>query len=698
MNEVGAKMQTFTYHLGQEPPTVFLRSEGRVWLGRLFGLACGLCGRDEGPAQARGLALVDTNLGRCEADGLALMDSALNDEEVRLVWQALDGALRLESHWAFSRQSGLWSRRDRLTNCGPRPLTLHRYLARFVFSPGRYQVYSQGSRWSAENQGRWQDLPHGSLVLGCEGGRTTQGGTPFLALREMGQGGGVGFHLLPQGNWRIRARAQTAAGDSWPFVVVELGPADEALRLELPAGATLEMPTILFHSLPEGEVHLAAPKLHAYLLGQVITQGKKAPVVYNTWFDAFDDLHLPRLRRQLAAARELGCEVFTVDAGWYGAGEGNWAAQTGDWREKPDAAFRGRMADFAEEVRAAGLGFGLWVEPERIGPAAPILREHPEWFLPGTGGFSYPNLQDKRAYAYILGELTRLAETYKLAWMKVDFNFSLGIDPSGGEFYAYYAAWYRLLDEFRARFPDLFLEGCASGGMRLDLNTLSHFDGHFLSDTVDPIDVLRIGEGALLRLPPGRLCRWAVMRSIGRSIPQYGTPLERSPHSIVTPMGAIWERSTITSVDFCARVAMPGMLGFSGDIASLPEEARERLRGHIAFFKEWREFIAGSVAHLLTPPRPKEDRTGWAALQLQRPGAGTSLLFVYRLDDAADRRWFYPRALEPERLYVVSDVDQPAERSSHRSGAELMREGLEVTLPTRYSATIICLQEEEKAR
>jgi len=684
-------MQAFAYSLAQEPPTTFLQSEGKVWLARLFGLTCGFCERDEGPAQARGLALVDTNLGRCEADDLALVQSRLGDEEVELTWKAFGGALHIESHWSFCRRTGIWSRKDRLTNTGTSTLILYRYLARFVFSPGRYQVYSQASHWSAENQGRWQDWPHGSLILGCEGGRTTQGGTPFLGLREVGLGNGVGFHLLPQGNWRMRARAQTAAGDSLPYMVVELGLADENLRLELPAEATLEMPMILLHGLPAGEAHLAAPRFQEYVLENVLTRAKKAaPVVYNTWFDAFDDLDLARLRRQLAAAREVGCEVFTVDAGWYGAGGVNWAGQTGDWREKPDAAFRGRMADFAEEVRAAGLGFGLWVEPERIGPAAPIRQEHPEWFLPGTGGFSYPNLQDERAYAYILGELSRLAETYKLAWMKVDFNFSLGIDSLGGEFYGYYAVWYRLLDEFRARFPDLFLEGCASGGMRLDLNTLSHFDGHFLSDTVDPVDTLRIGEAALLRLPPGRLGRWAVMRSIGRSVPQYGLPLDKAPVSIVTPMGATWERSSVASVDFCVLAAMPGMLGFSGDLAGLPQEARERLRVHVAFFREWREFIAGSVAHLLTPPCPKEERGGWVALQLQKPGERSNLLFVYRLDDAADSKRFYPRNLVPEHAYTLKGLSGLL-APVYRSGAHLMSEGIEFTLPARNSAEILCL-------
>jgi hypothetical protein len=73
--------------------------------------------------------------------------------------------------------------------------------------------------------------------------------------------------------------------------------------------------------------------------------------------------------------------------------------------------------------------------------------------------------------------------------------------------------------------------------MRLEINSQSHCDAHFLSDTVNPGDVLRIYEGALLRMLPGRLSKWAVMRSIGNTVPEYGTPLKDSPYRLVTPDG-----------------------------------------------------------------------------------------------------------------------------------------------------------------
>jgi len=397
-------------------------------------------------------------------------------------------------------------------------------------------------------------------------------------------------------------------------------------------------------------------------------------VVYNTWFDQFEILDVPRLRRQLAAAQATGCEVFVIDAGWYGAGGPNWWAQAGDWREKTEAAFRGRMGKFADEVRAAGLGFGLWMEPERFGPEAPIRGEHPEWFVP-VGGAARMDLTQPAAYAWLRGEIRRLVETYQLAWMKLDFNFALDTDATGAELADYTAAWHRLLDEIRTACPDTFFEGCSSGAMRGDLATLRHVDGHFLSDSVNPTDMLRISQGAWLRLLPGRITRWTVIRSAGRAVPRYGKTVAESPAALLTPCGALWEPAETVDLDFALLAAMPGMFGLSGDLAGLPPEQRERVAASVAFFKRWRRFITGAVGHLLTPPLPLACREGWIGLQLQAPADDTSLLFVYRLGNAGAPPLIAPRNLDPSCAYRLERgfTGESAERCT---GEALMRDGL----------------------
>jgi alpha-galactosidase len=687
-------MQEVTFLSDDHVVTAFGQAEQNAWLSRLLGLACGLNGLDDGPRRARGLLVLDTSLGRFEADRLTLVERAFDAREVRFVWEAAEGRLRVVSQWSFAPDTGVWSRRDTLHNLGREDVTIYRCQARFVFAPGRYELYSQDSRWSNENQGNWRSLDCGSVVLANEGGRTCQGGTPYMALREAGADRGVAFHIMPRGNWTLRVSAHTSGGDGAPYAVVELGLADGELRLRLPAGESFDLPEILAQAVPGGEPHRAAPALHRYLLEHHYATAKPvAPVVYNTWFDVFEVLDVPRLRRQLAAAREVGCEVFTIDAGWYGASEGHWWEQTGDWREKLDASFHGRMNDFAEEVRAAGLGFGIWVEPERIGPHAPIRKEHPEWFLPTEGPNAYPNMEDPAVQAYMLAEFTRLIETYQLAWIKVDFNHELGPDRSGAELSRYYEGWFGVLDALRARYPQVYFEGCASGGMRSDSNTVTHFDGHFLSDTVNPFDVLRIYQGALLRAVPGRWCKWAVLRSAGQVAPRYLSRLEDSPEVILAPQRAVWDRSISVELDFAARVALCGMFGLSGDLAGLPAVAREQLAGHVAFFKVWRDYIAGSVAHLLTPPRPIADRMGWAAIQFTHPTRSESLVFAYRLDDVNQRKCFPLCSLKPLAQYAVSVTGGAANQEAQISGADLMSSGLDVDIASHFNAAVIVIRE-----
>jgi alpha-galactosidase len=676
--------------------TIFEEHDDDAHLRLLCGMACSLGDASTGLENMRGPTIVLSGSGFEDA-GFASIERSFDAQSARMAWSTGGGALRLESEWSFCPRTGVVSRKDRLVNTGKTRVTISRLQARFAFPPGRYEVYAQDSRWRSENQGAWMRLHAGSLRFGCEKGRTTQGGTPYICLREVGSeraDQGLAFHLLPCGNWSIEVTARTTK-DGHSYAVVALGYADNDLRLTLTPGLSLECPEILIQALPEGKPERAAPRLHRWLAEhRFMADRPELPVVYNTWFDQFEVLEVPRLRRQLSAARDAGCEVFVVDAGWYGQGSGDWFAQAGDWREKTAGAFHGQMAAFADEVRKAGLGFGLWMEPERFGPEAPIRRENSDWFLPGEAAFSRIDLSIPAAYAYLRSEMSRLIETYRLAWMKVDFNFELGIDASGGELSAYYQAWYRLLDELRLEHPQTVFEGCASGGMRLDLASLSHFDGHFLSDTVNPVEVVRICQGALLRLPPGRLMKWATMRSAGRTIPRYTKSLATSPEAIVTPCGAVWEPSETADVDFILSSALPGVLGLSGDLAGLPEEVRVRLREHVEFFKRWRRLIRRSVAHLLTGPALKTDRKGWVGVQLS--DSESAILFAYRLDDGSASRRFVLRQLDPGATYSLHWHTPAGREPGSAPGSELMSEGMEIELPGRFQAAVIVVTREQK--
>lgn len=679
-----------------DAPTVIACRDARAEVLRLCGLPTARAKGEGIPARARGPALINADGRRYEADDLVLEGVEETEQALRCRIRVGDGPLRLTIEWRGCPETGIVRRSDTVENTGNTPVILSRCLARVAFPPGRYACYAQSSRWGRENQGNWQDLRAG-LVLDHAPGRTTQGHTPYLVLRPENCEYGVACHVLPCGNWTIRVRPVAEGGET-PCAVVELGLADQNLHYALEPEAALDLQDVLFQPVPDGQPRRAAPGLHRYLLAQTFAEAKpEAPVVYNTWFDQFDVLNTSRLRGQLAAAKEVGCEAFVVDAGWYGPGGTRWSGCVGDWREKEERAFCGRMREFADEVREAGLDFGLWMEPERFGPEAPIRAEHPEWFVE-VGEMARLDLTRASAYDWLRGEIERLIETYGPGWMKLDFNFSLDADASGGELHEYYAAWYRMLEEIRSAHPGTFFEGCSSGAMRGDLAMLSRVDGHFLSDSVNPVDMLRISQGAWLRLPPGRLTRWAVVRSAGRVAPRYGCSVAESPPVVLTPGGAVWEDAGIVDLRFALLTAMPGMFGLSGDLASLSAEDRRIVRAAVEFYRKWRPFITGAEAHLLTPPASIERREGWVGVELRRPGEDIGLVFIYRLGTPGAPPRMPLSGPDPDTRYVVGHGFEEETLWDSLTGRDLLRDGLPLRSDAlrRHGADVYIVRPDEK--
>ena len=681
----------YVYRTDGGSPTVFAPDNAAFPINRLFGMNSGE-GRCGCSIKASGLVALNTSLGNVVWRDFQPAGFDFRSDSACLAYQLYDSRLRFESHWSFCGQTGIWSRRDRLINTSGNDIAVFRCLSRFMFSPGHFEVYSQYGPGKMESQGGWQALRRGSFVFDSEGGYTCLGSTPFICLREAGNCGGIAFHMVPQGSWRIVVHPYPTTSKE-PLAVVDAGLSDENLNLALKAGCSLDLPEILVQTLPGGEPHTAMPALHRYLNTRLGSQ-RELPVVYNTWGDFWDALDMDRMRKQLKAARQAGCETFVIDAGWFGGGYGDWSRQVGDWREKPDV-FHGRLVEFAEEVRENGMGFGLWVEPERIGADAPILAEHPEWFIPSTNGYFYPRLACEPVRLYILGELRRLIETYRLVWMKVDFNMELGIDPDSSEYYAYYDAWNRLFGELRQLHPEVFLEGCAGGGKRLDITNMQAFDCYWMSDNNNPHDMLCIYQHTILRVSPGRLTKWITLRPAGSAYPKVSCPTEALPPSVVTwtSTGRPWEGYVAVDLDFAARSAMTGALGVSGDLAGLSERDRERVGQHIAFYKKWRWLINRSVAYLSAPPLDFWNYEGWTSVQLQDPESTTSLLFVYRLESPCAEKRFLLQGLDLDGMYAVTDADAPEERQL-LTGRQLMEDGVTVRMDRKHGARVLSVARE----
>lgn len=668
----------------QNGDTQFGIQGGRLKLKQLFGTAMETDA--ELAARVTGVFDLFTSLG--SVAGKQELQELTNQNDVTEAKIILYGG-RMQYRITWVKEGDILRRRDSLINCSKEPVTIHKAKMRFVFSYQELEAYTQNTRWCYENIGSWAPVTFGGVHLACEGGRTTQGATPFLALRGKNRKG-LAFHLAPKGNWEIAlqtvSRGVSQAGEY--AYVLEMGQKSDHLALNLQPGQTYELPDILIQSLPDGSLSKAAAGLQRYFLKHDASRNRhEHPVVYNPWFEHYALLDEKRLKEHVQTAKELGCEVFEIDAGWYGSQKGDWWSQSGDWQERTNGAFYGKMSDFAQYVREQGMGFGLWMEPERIGENTPIRRAHPEYFSLGNGHY-YPKLYEPEVYDYLYGEITGLIEKYGLVWMKMDFNFELGEDESRSEFYFYYEAWYRLLEEIKSNYPDTFLEACAAGGERSDLNTTMVYDGHFLSDNVNAWDMQFTYQQNCLRLPHYRLIKWLVINP-GAKISLYDSERIEKVDTLATPQrpGAGWDEYESITADFACLLTMAGPMGLSGNYIDITDAQKEVFRRYIVFYKQYRNFYRESVLYLGADPMNVGDRDGFFHLQYHKEGTDESLVFAYRFATAATGSRFFLSGLKRDDRYRMANA-LTEEVLGEYTGEELMYRGMWLEYESRHSGKV----------
>jgi len=595
-------------------------------------------------------------------------------------FKAADHSFSVESCWSLDEESGIVSRKDRFVNTGSNPCMLRRFFGKIVLQCSDYELYSQQSRWGMESAGLWQPLHIGTLELNSRLGRWTEGGSPFAALRTEESQDALAFHLIPNGDYIMRFSASVFSTHK-PSMLFTYGISDENLNVKILPDEFYETPEILIQNLPNREAWSGSTMLHRFA-NKRCPAWKPLPVLYNTWLDRMSDLDPARLCRELAAAKAAGCEVFIIDAGWY--------RNNGDWREKTDSAFCGKMKEFADQTRTAGLAFGLWIEPEFFIPNVPALTEHPEFFLSiderNPQASSRVNFEVPGAVDFYYEMIAGVIRKYQLGYVKFDMNRSLGPDPTRQELRTYLNGVHDVMLRLRKEFPETILENCSSGAMRTTLAELPYFDQHFISDNANVLDVLHISQGTMLKMPAGRLMRWLVLASSGSF-----RPWEYTSEEIVTqPQNATWKHYEETDLNCGLLACMLGVLGFSGDLDSLREDTLAKIRQYTDFYKTRRKLLQCGETTLLSAPHSIDHRHGIMTFLVSDPKTDRHLLFLfYRNCDGYLRTvWKLPAkapcsaGVDPLKQYKAVPLfgNQPEAETMCAFGAQLISDGLEIPL------------------
>ncbi len=493
---------------------------------------------------------------------------------------------------------GVCTRNDVFQNISNQPVSLHSLHSRFVFEGGEYQVYTQFNNWQTESSGSWQPLTTTVSVAGASI-RTSQDGTPFLALWSEQEQRGVAFHLVNNASWEMKV---TRAGHYCKYskIVVEMGIMDYNFDVTVAPGEVVDMPQIICYEF-KNKIDMDCYKLHHYLHTRY--PRREMPIVYDTWMYRFDHVDVENVSSQIDLAADLGVEYFFVDAGWFGKGAA-WSSSVGDWSENTTSAFCGHMIDVAERVRAAGMKFGLWLEPERAMPTSDSVKAHPEYYIPGDAEpeFCFLDFANAEAREWMLGVVFDLIERYGIEFIKDDFNADKYFDERHTAFKEYHAGHKKFIQAIRDKYPNLYLCSCAAGGMRLELNNYTEFDSSWPSDNESPYDEMKIYKGTILRLPPQGFDRWVAVHSLV-GFEDFYDPFKGSNDGNVERMVACgdakWQHIVGVHPSYMDGYMTCGPIGFSCDLSKLSPSAFAHFKEFVAKVKKDREFWKTAVARIL---------------------------------------------------------------------------------------------------
>ena len=530
------------------------------------------------------------------------------DETLALTLVDAPAALELTLVFTVFPREDVITRRAVLRNCGEGEIRVKKLMSGMLDLPGSYEMTSFHGGWINEAHRRVTPVEEARVVIESVTGFSSNKHNPGFLLSEPGaaeeHGRVYGFNLVWSGNHYASAqRCQQG------ITRVMQGVSPTNFCRTLAPGESLETPEAVASFSAAGFNGLSA-HMHDFVNGHIVPEawrGRERPVLYNSWEGCGMDFTERRLVELGKKAAKLGCELFVLDDGWFGARNDDTAG-LGDY-DVNKKKLPGGLSGLAKKLRAEGLETGLWFEPEAVNPDSELYRKHPDWAIGEPGrdpvygrhelllDLTRPEVRD-----YIVKSVGDTLDSAEITYVKWDMNrHSTAL---GEKAYDYVLGLYDVLGRIFGPRPQILLESCASGGNRFDLGMLCFGPQVWASDDTDPVERLDI-QNSLSYLYP---------------LSTMGAHVSASPHQQTlrrTPL------STRGNVSFF------GALGYELDLKFLSPLDEKDIGDQIDYYKRHRKlFQFGRFRRLPAP----EGETRW---QVSLGGEEAAVGLFYRMTHAA---------------------------------------------------------------
>ena len=531
--------------------------------------------------------------------------------------------------------------------------------------------YTRGSNAGPDDFAPYQRVLNGTdeFVLRPEGGRSSQLNFPFFNI-DTGSGHGMIAAIGWTGTWKANfkpegeGRLQFATGidrlNTWLNVGESVRSSSVCLMFwqgeDFIDGQNQWRQFVLSCLTPRID-----GKPYRYPITTSFNYGDPYPCNEYSCLDEDYALALIERYKQF----NLVPKVFWLDAGWYTESarvkEGkNWYNTVGNWVVDSDR-FPNGLKPISDAIHAIGSEFLVWFEPERIFKGSRWSKELPkEWLMDaGEGTESYLfNLADTAAVSWLSNYINKFMDDNGIDHYRQDYNiepagFWYHNDPEGREGITenhYVEGLYTYWDNILRHHPRGFIDNCAGGGRRLDLETLQRSAPLWRTD-------YRYGEPVGYQTHTFGLALW---------LPQTGTGLMQTDK-------------------FTTRSSMGSTVIYSWKITE-PENNLLEMRKLMDEIDELRPYYFEDYYPLTSTQHILGDSV-WLAYQLNRRSANDGIVVAFRRATAPDSTCMVRlRGLDAKRTYTLTDRD--SRRSFTRTGAELAR-GLQLVLPEKRSSLVL---------
>lgn len=477
--------------------------------------------------------------------------------------------------------------------------------------------------WGAESWMNEEPLPNGQSVIADKGGlRNAFGSNPGFMISVDGKpaenkGEVFGGNLLWSGNYKTKIVADNNR------VEVISGINDDTSTLLLKPGQTFTTPEFAMTYSTEGKGGVSRA-FHRWGRKYGMAHGDRLrDVLLNSWEGVYFGVNQEVMDQMMADIASLGGELFVMDDGWFGDKypRDNDHTSLGDWmvcERKLPLGIKG----LTDAAKSHGIKFGIWIEPEMANTKSELYEKHPEWVLSqanrpliqGRGGTQVvldlcnPQVQD---YVFSITD-NLLTQNPEIAYIKWDCNADimnygspyLPKDRQSEIYVRYHEGLQKVLDRIRAKYPDVVIQLCASGGGRADYGLLPWFDEFWTSDNTDAYQRIFIQWGDSHFYPA----------------------IAQASHVSASPNH---QTGRVIPIKFRFDVAMSGRLGMEIQPKNMTEEELAFSRRAIEAYKQIRPIVQfGDQYRLISP----YDKGSVAALMYADEAKDNAVVFAYRMD------------------------------------------------------------------